>query len=250
MRCQACNAPLSIEDEKCPYCGTPNPEAVRHRQEMKYFSGEFQKTRASVLRTARDNASKSMRIVILCVMITLFIFSILFAGFSWDIASAVRDWQASANSKEYSAMLDQYEEEGDYLSFIELYDQRSLYGADVYEEYRHIYSAASNYRNIYSYITRLLEEEHWEDGHEDALEYLCESLEYHYEFMEQEPYSWLEEAGAYDERHLDAVADINEKIENLIQLTFSLTEEEMDEFRTFSSAEKQVFLERRFEANE
>ena len=250
MRCEACNAHLSIEDEKCPYCGTPNPEAIKHRQDMKRFSGEFQKTRSSVLRTARESAGKSMRIVIICIMVVLLILSFLFLGFSWDIASAVTRWQAASNSEKYCAMLDTYEEEGDFLSFVALYDQRSLYGPDIYEEYRHVYTAASNYSSIYGYITTLWEKEHWEDGHEDALEYLCESLDYHYEYIEREPYDFYYETGAYEQRHLDAVERITKKIESLLQLTFSMTEEEMIQFKEFSSAEKQVFIERRFEEHE
>ena len=250
MKCKACNAPLSIEDEKCPYCGTPNPDAIKHRQEMKRFSGEFQQTRSSVLRTASESAGKSVRIVIICVMAVLLILSFLFLGFSWDISYLVTKWQAASNSEKYCAMLDEYEEEGDFLSFAALYDQRSLYGAEVYEEYRHVYTAASNYNSIYGYITTLLEKEHWEGAHEDAIEYLCESLDYYYEYVEREPYEWYYETGAYDERHLDAVDRITEKIENLVQLTFAISEQEMTEFKEFSPAEKQVFIERRFAEHE
>ncbi len=246
MKCKACNAPLSIEDENCPYCGTPNPEAVKHRQDMKRFSGEFHQTRSSVLRTASENAGKSMRIVILCVLAVLLILSFLFVSFSWDIAYGITKWQAAANSEKYIALLDKYEEAGDFLSFAALYEEKSLYSIDEFGQYRFVQTAASNYASIYGYISTLLEEEHWEDGHENAMEYLCESLDYHYEYLEQEPYDFYFEAGAYDKRHLDAVGQITEKIENLIQLTFSVTEEEMIEFKTFSPAEKQVFLERRF----
>ena len=250
MRCEACNAHLSIEDEKCPYCGTPNPEAIKHRQDMNRFFGEFQKTRFSVLRATSENAGKSMRIVMICIMVILLILSFLFLVFSWNIASAVTKWQAASNSEKYCQMLDEYEKEGDFLSFAALYDQKSLYGADVYEEYRYIYSAASHYSSIYGYAARLLEKEHWEGAHEDALEYLCESLDYYYEFTEREPYDFYYETGAYDQRHLDAVDRITKKIEGLLQLTFSITEEEMTQFRQFSPAEKQVFIERRFKDHE
>lgn len=250
MRCKACNARLAIEDEKCPYCGTPNPDAIKHRQDMKHFSSEFHRVRSSVLRTTMENAGKSMRIVILCVMAVLLILSLVFLANSWNIASAVTKWQAAAKTEQYCAMLDHFEEEGDFLSFAALYDQRSLYGPEEFEEYRHVYTAASNYSSIFGYITTLLEEEHWEDAHKNALEFLCEAIDYHYEYLEREPYEWLYETGAYAEKHLDAVKRITEKIENLLQMTFSITEEEMAAFKEYSSAEKQVFIERRFEEHE
>lgn len=250
MRCQSCNAHLSIDDEKCPYCGTPNPQAVKHRQDMQRFSGEFSKTRSSVLKTTSENAQKAMRLVIVSVMAVLTILSFLFLANSWNFASLITEWQATANSDKYCAMLDEYEEEGDFLSFVALYDQRSLYGPEVYEQYRHVYNAASNYRNIYGYILTLMEEEYWEGAHEDAIGYLCDSLDYHYEYMEREQYEWYYEIGAYDERHLDAVERMNEKIENLLQLAFSIPEEDMAGFKDLSAAEKQVFIERRFEGRE
>jgi hypothetical protein len=217
---------------------------------MRMFSGEFQQTRSSVLKTSSEHAGKSMRIVILCVMIVLLILSFLFLGFSWDIGSAMTKWQAAANSEHYLALLDEYETSEDFLSFAALYDEKSLYQVDVFEEYRHVYTAASNYQSIFGYISILLEKEHWEDGHENALEYLCESLEYYYEYIEREPYEFYFESGAYDQRHLDAVSRITEKIEALLQMTFSITDEEMILFRDYSSAEKQVFIERRFEGHE
>ena len=249
MRCQSCNAHLSIEDEKCPYCGAPNPEAIKHRQDMKKFSGDYTRTKFSVLKTASENAQKSMRIIVICVMVLLVILSVLFYANSWDFSYAVVKWQAAANSEKYYALLDQYEENGDYISLAALYDQKSLYGVDKFNEYRYVYNAASNYQHIFGYISTLLEEEHWEDEHENALKYLCETLDYYYESTEREPDDYYSDMGCYKEQHLDAVEHITEKIESLLQLTFSISEEEMNEFRNYSSAEKQVFIERRFEGN-
>ena len=230
MTCKNCGAQLLLDQQKCPYCGTQNPEYIKQQQ--------------------HKITIKSRRIVILCIMTILFLLSILFAANSWNIASAISDWHAAANSEKYCAMLDAYEEQGDYLSFAALYDQKYLYGLEDYQEYQYVYTAASNYSSIYNYITRLLEEEPWEDAHEDALKYLCESLKYHYEAMEREPYEWYYEIGACKEQHLDAVERIDQKIEDLLQFTFSMTEEELTEFRSFSFAEKQVFIERRFHEHE
>lgn len=82
------------------------------------------------------------------------------------------------------------------------------------------------------------------------MKYLCQSLDSYYEFLEREPYDFYYETGAYEKRHLDAVNRMTHKIEGLLRLVFSFTEEEMDDFRTYSSAQKQVFIERRFAENE
>ena len=247
MKCQACNAHLSIEDEKCPYCGTPNPEAVQHRKDMLRFSKEFQATRSSVLRMASERAGKSARIITLCIMGLLLVLSILFYIFSWDISHALMNLQASSNTEKYCAQLDQYEEDRDYLAFAALYEQRSLYGIDAFDEYRYVYDASSSYAAIYNSITSLLEEEPWEDSHERSVESLCDSLEYHYKYIEGKTYDYLAELGAYDEVHLNTVSHITEKIENLIQLTFAVSEEDMEQFKEMSPIEKQIFIERRFQ---
>lgn len=250
MKCQSCNAPLSIEDEKCPYCGKPNPEAIQHRKDMHHFSNEFYRTRSSVLRMATENAGKSSRIIILCIMTLLFVLSLLFLVFSWDIGYSITKSQAASNKNTYRAMLDEYEKEGDYLSFAALFEQKSLYSIDAFQDYRYVYNAASNYTNIYNSISTLLEEESWEGRHEHAIESLCETLEYHYKFLETDSMDYYIEIGAYHKQHINAVDCMTEKIENLIQLTFAVPEEEMKQFKELSPLEKQVFIERRFQDHE
>lgn len=43
MKCPFCGANLSLEDEKCPYCGTPNPEGCRHQENLHHYQAEFEK---------------------------------------------------------------------------------------------------------------------------------------------------------------------------------------------------------------
>ena len=221
MICKNCGAHLTLENKSCLYCGTPNPEAAK------------QKT--------------SKKVILVCSMGLICTLSILFFIFSWDMAYSVRKIKASTHSKAYCQVLDQYEEEKDFLSFTEFFDQNSLYSVDAFKQYRYVYNVASNYTSIYGYISRLIEEEHWEEGHENALEYLCESLEYHYKYLERDPDDYYSEIGAYDKKHLQAVENINKKIENLLQFTFQISDEEMDQFKNLSTAEKQVFIERRFD---
>ena len=41
MKCPFCGANLSLEDEKCPYCGTPNPEGCRHQENLHPLANVF-----------------------------------------------------------------------------------------------------------------------------------------------------------------------------------------------------------------
>lgn len=250
MRCQSCNAHLSIDDEKCPYCGTPNPEAVKHRQDMLRFSGEFHSTKSSVLKTSTQTAQKYVRITMICIMAILVIVSFLILENSWNISSAIQKSEAKRNHKEYTALLDRYEADGDAISFVTFYEEKNLYGIQYFEKYQHYYRAASNYQYIYYELLALFEEEHWEGAHADSIRYLCDNLENYYRYLEEEHYSFYEETGMYDEIHLQAVENLTQKLEALIKLSFSLSEEDMESFRNLSNAEKQVLIERRYKEHE
>lgn len=249
MRCKSCNAPLSIDDEKCPYCGTPNPEAIKHRQDMSRFSGEFHRTKSFILRTSTETAQKSIRITIICVLIVLVFVACFFMGNSWNIASAIHNSQANKNYPAYSALLDQYEAENDPLSFVALYDENYLYGVEKYDKYQYYYRAAQNYQSIYFELLRYLENQDDEYA-SHSLKYLFDSIDYYYSYLEEEHYDFYMDTGMYDEVHLQAVDHMTQKLEALLQFSFSLSDEEMANFQELSTAEKQVLIERRIRENE
>ena len=249
MKCRSCHANLSIEDEKCPYCGTPNPEAIRHRQDMHRFSGEFHQTKSSVLKTSAETAQKYFRIIIICVLSVLVLISFFVLGNSWNITSAIQDAQAIKNYQEYSALLDQYEAEDNALAFTALYENHYLYGVDKYEGYQHYYRAASSYTYVYYEILDYLEEEDPEYAPK-LLEHIFDYLDSYYSYLEQEHYDFYMDTGMYDEVHLQAVDRLTVKLEALLQYAFSLSDEEMESFSQLSSAEKQVLMERKVKENE
>lgn len=45
MKCPGCGSNLTIDDEKCLFCGQENPFAKKHRKEMRHFTKEFNKTK-------------------------------------------------------------------------------------------------------------------------------------------------------------------------------------------------------------
>lgn len=246
MICNNCGAPLTIEDKKCPYCGTQNPEYVKHKQDMSTFF----KIHSVVLRKARENAEKARRRIILCTLITLTFFSFVYYSNSWSLGYKIQEWKSAAKSEEYRAQLDLYEENSDFLSFVSFYEQKQLYNVEAFGEYRYVYNVASNYVSIYYDLVSLTEEEPWEDAHKSTLKYMNSYLEYFYELLEQEPYEWYAEMGAYDEDHLTAVEEMEQRLENLIRLCLNVPAEDMEGFRDLTSAEKRVFIERRYLKNE
>ncbi len=44
MKCPNCGANLTIDDEVCSFCGVENPYAEKHREEMRKFTRDFNRT--------------------------------------------------------------------------------------------------------------------------------------------------------------------------------------------------------------
>lgn len=52
MKCDFCGANLTIDDEVCPYCHTPNTHYVKHREDMHRYEQDYQSTKTEVYETA------------------------------------------------------------------------------------------------------------------------------------------------------------------------------------------------------
>ena len=89
MKCPFCGANLSLEDEKCPYCGTPNPEGCRHQENLHHYQAEFEKTKQDVYTTSKRFAHLSVKTTIIAILILLNIAAIILNSRSWDIYRAV-----------------------------------------------------------------------------------------------------------------------------------------------------------------
>ena len=71
MKCPNCGSNLTIDDDKCQFCGQANPFAVKHRREMKRFTSEFNKTKATVLKESRKVNHWAAKITLIAVLVAL-----------------------------------------------------------------------------------------------------------------------------------------------------------------------------------
>ena len=89
MKCQHCGNNLNIEDKYCPYCGQPNPFAVKHQEEMERFEKDYQETKEDVLEQSSRFNRHTVRITIIAVMVAL----IALTCFLLAKADDIRWWQ-------------------------------------------------------------------------------------------------------------------------------------------------------------
>ena len=65
MKCDFCGANLTIDDEVCPYCHTPNTHYVKHREDMHRYEQDYQSTKTEVYETAGKTSKKATQIAVL-----------------------------------------------------------------------------------------------------------------------------------------------------------------------------------------
>ena len=71
MKCQHCGNNLNIEEIFCPYCGQPNPFAVKHQEAMRRFEKDYERTKKDVLEQSTRFNRHTVRITILAVLLAL-----------------------------------------------------------------------------------------------------------------------------------------------------------------------------------
>lgn len=64
IECDNCGANLTLDDEKCPYCDAPNPDAILHVQQMKLYKEKYEKINAHILNQTQGNNIRKLQTTI------------------------------------------------------------------------------------------------------------------------------------------------------------------------------------------
>lgn len=158
MKCPYCGGEITLEQKFCPWCGRENEAAAMHVRDMEKYARSFEETEAEVYQTTRRFSGTAVRVTILAVLIVL-IFVFLGAGAaSWRIVHDADGRKADANYKTYSAQMDAYLKERDYLAFNDFIEARGIQTSrDTYQSYSNLAWAASSYGFLYEYLMNLAE---------------------------------------------------------------------------------------------
>ena len=216
MKCRVCGGNMKIEDAYCPFCGMPNPDAVKHREDMKKYEKRFSKTEKEVISTARSYSVKSIKTVVILVLVIVVLIMFVLNVFHYDLAYAINENSIRKNADVYIEQLDEYEETEQYMAMAAYYD--------VMEELSSLLC-----REIIVY-----------GDAETALEGLCEYVQWLYDECERKEYA---DPDQWTERHTESIENMKAEINLLIQTYCSFSDEEMVRFETASEARKQIMIE-------
>ena len=154
--------------------------------------------------------------------------------------------KAKRNYKEYSAIMDAYLAEENYLAFNAFCDVNHVdFYEDPYVEYCQIVRVSNYYKNLYENIIDVAMS--WDDEEVETLdrerwiERITDDLGYFYKHMDVKEYSYYD--GVDTEEKQAIVEKMKESMEILLQTYFGLTAEEAAGLEEMSAAKRAVLLE-------
>lgn len=244
MKCTFCGAPITLKDEKCPYCGSPNPDILKHRSDMKHYQSEFKKTQADVYTTTHKFTSFSVRTTIIAFLVILNVAAVFLIGSAWPIYKSVTKNALHKNEAVHKEAMDDLIKNGKYIDLNAYFNSNNLYLGDEFDSYTAISRASDSYNSIFDSINSLINPElsgSW------SPRYLVSSLSSYYETISSEYFLY---EGKYQPEHLIAIDDIDQKIQLLLTSFCKLTKEDLSTLPNLSANGIQDLLERRLDIHE
>ncbi len=245
MKCPTCGSNLTIDDEKCLFCGTDNPFAVKHRKEMHHFTKEFNETKDAVMEKSHHVNRWAVKITLIAILVAANLGVLFFINNISDFEYLIKQRELINNYEIYTAKLDELEANRDYIAFARYCNDNEFYIAREYDEYYAVSRACDSFNLLYKHTMNMVM-----DGEMDGqrLEYATDNIEYVYEFARKPDY--FDDEGKYKEQHLECLEDLVEDMEAFLQTYYGLSDEEIESFEELSKARKQILLEEGFVRNE
>lgn len=242
MKCKYCGSNLTIDDEICPFCGKPNPFAVKHRSQMRFFRNEFNQTKEDVVEKSNRFNSWTVRITIIAVLLALDLLLIVLMSNSWEIHRLRCKSDINRNLLTYSKTMAEYEQNEDFIGLSTFYETKYLSSSEHFDEYRQVNMVCTQYKYFYQYLMECTTME--EDAYfsmENRIEYMVEQLSYIYKYSKQEEYS---DQKCFTPQHVACMNAVVKQCNLLLKTYCNVSDEDLERFPNISNARKQIIVER------
>ena len=242
VKCKNCGGEVGLEEQFCPYCGTPNEQAVRHYQDMADYQERYAETEAHVVGTAKRYAQIIPRMIAIVLLLIATVVMALITENAFAFPEQMRRHAAEKDPEGTIAAMEGYLAKRDYMSFasyVEYNDIRTY--NSPFETYSDIRWAAQYYQYVMLYMERLFlqqDREAWATRRaSDDLQTLCQYLEM---FFDADGRSERDSSPATHQVHLDQMRD---DVLDMMRVYLGIEGEEAERFLTLSTNRKAALLE-------
>ncbi len=248
MKCEHCGNNLNIEDKFCPYCGQPNPYAVKHQEEMERYEKDYQETKEEVLEKSSRFNRHTVRITILAVLVAL----IAVTGFVMAKADDIR-WLQMEKSVEQKApvhreALTELMDSRDYLGVYSYMTRNRITYTNSLREFDAVCDTTSRYRMLYENLMTLQGKRKGAENYgyyteAELIEDISRNLYGIYGYMKPQEYN----SEAYEGDKMEYMEALRDHVETMISGYFGLTPEETMSMRELTESRINVLLEDSYE---
>lgn len=242
MKCPNCGAQMGLEDRFCPYCGSPNQQAVKHQSDMDRFKGEYFETKEHVLRRTEFFRNQGGLLIILALVLLAMIIGVILNAKAWDIGFSIREKSVVKYREVDAEVLEGYLQEGEYSKFVGYFDSNRLRFMDD-TTYDAVDTVASAYVRLFEYVSGIDNPEDFQFSESrivDSCQYLAEDLIRIYT-VEKE-YNYRREEYLTEDK-LGYIKDIQERSAVICKTYFGLTDEEIADIPNMSESKLASLLE-------
>lgn len=251
MECKNCGAKISIEDERCPFCGAINEEAAKHVEDMKKYQKDYQHTKRTVMTEARRFNRFTVQLTFIALLACLNLFFYFSAKNAWEIGDRITLHRVSANPAKYEAQLNEFRDQKLYNAYYRYYSNNSMYRVKSLRSYEPATSAAHYHFSCYMAIMYLSESEPPATQYqtrEDLINSFSSSLAYLYQSQNPELYRYLD--NAFTAENTAFIDGLVEQTEDLMRVYLGFTEEDFSNIRGESQQSILIYLAGRLNTNE
>lgn len=245
MKCKNCGGEVRLEDMYCPYCGSPNEEAIGHARDMQHYKNEFQQTKADVIDRAGRQSRTAVRIAVTAFLLLAITANIFLQANSYSIHRLWKELQMKGNEDQYRQRIESYLDQEDYIGLSAFCSNMNLYTfGDLYDEYYPLIRVASQYRYACDHIMKVINHGKYSSP-ELYGKYVSQYIQEFYDCLNPDNYSSYDSYGNPETRqHIDNMADA---LEAVFIAYLSMTPEEAESMRTISRGSRMILVEKGLE---
>ncbi|MBR6004582.1 MAG: hypothetical protein IK068_07670 [Lachnospiraceae bacterium] len=264
--CPFCGAPLTIEGDFCPNCGSKKTQFTEHRQKMKAYKKAFEETKEGVVEENKKTTKNAALIAICAVLVAIILGELIVMKNSYSISRKIAAKEAKGRKTQILQMLKEYEENEEYVAIMSMWDEnvlRYLNDDQGFREYAALNMMCGNYESVISALEYLQRADYYHEVgtteyKEETERWATNVGEYYTSFMKRyETYVenfdpdykyYTYHPDGFSGKHMETFAKMKENVRVMVAYYFDIPFEDMDEFDALSPAKRNARLCEAWEA--